>query len=165
MKRPLAAATWLLSIAWPLGAAGSATFPAQVDQTLSLTKTVEQIVPSPSGNSSGNGCLLCHTTEAGGFNTNNAFGTMMKNSGAQGGYPRTVGPAILNLEQADPRAIADLVNGINPNNDPAALSSDPVPQYGCSASARGPGEWPESGEFMAIVSFISLALRRRARKS
>jgi hypothetical protein len=90
---------------------------------------------------------------------------MMKNSGAVGANPSTVRPALLTLQQNDPRAIADLEMGINPNDDPAALSSDPVPKYGCSVRAGVVDGWAESGSFMAIASLASFVRRRRPRKS
>jgi MYXO-CTERM domain-containing protein len=87
----------------------------------------------------------------------------MKENGAVGAEPATVGPALDKLAQTDPRAIMDLVDGINPNDDPTALSNDPVPEYGCAMTARnGPPGWPPAA---LVLGGLGIPVLRRVRRS
>jgi hypothetical protein len=161
-----ASLAFLVATAWSTSAAASRTFPPVVDQHLKLTgaATIEHAVAPPDG------CLLCHTTELGGTGSNNAFGALLRQYGAVGGNPATVGPALDAVEMVDPHAIDDVIMGINPNDDHMTpTESLPQPSYGCSvASESVPGQGV-TGVFMAVASFASLALfagrtRRAARR-
>jgi hypothetical protein len=153
---------FLAVTAWSGPALASATFPAVVDQHLKLTgsATIEHAVAPPDG------CLLCHMTESGGFGTNNAFGSALRQHGAVGAEPSTVGPALDALEAVDPHAIDDIQMGINPNNDHSdPTESLPTPDYGCSvASARrsGADEWAFAFLSFASVAWLVRGGRRRA---
>ncbi len=154
MTRITASAAALLALAWSFPSRASTTFPAAVDSHLGLKKTVEQIDPPQ-------GCLLCHNNPNGGLGTNNAFGTLMKENGAVAAEDGKIGPALDALAQTDPRAIMDLVSGIDPNADPAALSGDPVPHYGCGSIAAAPARGSQVGALFGL-GLACLALRRRA---
>ena len=129
MKKSIA---FLIVMAWSRYAAASSSFPAAVDQHLMLTgtATVQVKVAPPDG------CLLCHVTESGGFGTNNAFGASLKRDGAVGTEPNTVGPALDMIKMQQPRAVDDILMGINPIDDPESLQGAlPQPEYGCSVGA------------------------------
>lgn len=157
MKRSLAL---LVAMAWTSQAAASTSFPQQVDDHLKLTgaATIERAVAPPDG------CLLCHQTELGGFGTNNAFGTKLRQNGAVGAEPGTVGPALDAVEKIDPRAIDDIVMGINPNDDPDDdVPPLPQPSYGCAmngGAAAGDEAWAAS-----LLAIAALATSRRRRRS
>jgi hypothetical protein len=159
------AARWLpllIVAAWSSPAVASPSFPATVDQDLMLTgsMTIEKAAAPPDG------CLLCHTTEAGGLGTNNQFGTLMLQDGTTAEEPATVGPALNDIAANEPRAIHDIVMGINPNDDPTALQGAlPVPSYGCAVGRahelRRASTWAPLWAFG--LAWIGLAARRRRR--
>jgi hypothetical protein len=140
-------------------AIASSTFPAQVDATLSELAMMN--VSIESGAAPPDGCLLCHKSESGGLGTNNAFGDMMKAAGAVAATPGTVKPALLKLAQSNPRAIMDVAEGTNPNNDPSALSSDPVPEYGCGSIAGATYRGNSTPALVFGVSLLGVCLLRR----
>jgi hypothetical protein len=158
-----ASLTFLVVAAWSTTVAASSSFPPVVDQHLMLTgsATIEKAAAPPDG------CLLCHMSEAGGFGTNNAFGSLLREHGAVGTEPSTVGPALDAVEAIDPHAIDDIVMGINPNDDHSMPTvALPQPSYGCAAA---PGPVTRDGA-STLVLFASFALfagvrRRRARTS
>jgi MYXO-CTERM domain-containing protein len=153
VKRSLAL---LVAMAWTSQAAASTSFPQQVDDHLKLTgaATIERAVAPPDG------CLLCHQTELGGFGTNNAFGARLRQNGAVGAEPSTVGAALDALDRMDPRAIDDIMTGINPNDDPEDdVPPLPQPSYGCTMSggaAAGDEAWAA-----ALLAIAVLATSRR----
>jgi MYXO-CTERM domain-containing protein len=148
---------FLLVTAWTVGAAASTSFPSAVDEHLKLTGalTVENAYPP-----TGMGCLLCHVTPVGGFGTNNTFGTKLREKGAVGAVPSTVGPALDALAQVDPRAIDDLMMGINPNDDPEdPVHPLPQPEYGCAmngAPSTNDAPWA-----LALLALAAVAGSRR----
>lgn len=148
----IVAATLLATLLGSEGAArATPDFPAAADQDLMLPSGwVESKVDPPDG------CHLCHVNESGGMPLT-AFGTLMQDDGAVAyEATSTAGPALKAIESADPRAIADIEKGVDPNTDPTALTADPVPEYGCTtASPRAP-----SGA-AGIVLFAALALAFR----
>ena len=154
----------LIVAAWSTPAVASPSFPATVDQDLMLTgsKTIEMGAAPPDG------CLLCHTTEAGGLGTNNQFGTLMLQDGATAEEPATVGPALNEISTHEPRAITDIIMGINPNDDPTALEGAlPIPSYGC---AVGPAHERRRASGWAPLAALGLAwtglaARRRRRRA
>ncbi len=156
-----AALAVLVAALWAASADASTSFPSQVDSHLKLTgaKQIEQTMPPP-----GLGCLLCHTTEVGGLGTNNWFGGLMKQHGAVGAQPETVGPALDAVALAAPQAIQDIQAGINPNDDPAAIASAtslPQPEYGCTTARSSASD----GSWVPFAAIASLALARRRRVS
>jgi hypothetical protein len=163
MNRGQLCLPFLMALAWTRPAAASPTFPAVVDTDLDLTgaMTIERAAAPPDG------CLLCHLTEQGGLGTNNAFGSMMLQNGTAPDETATVGPALDAIKTADPRAIQDIVDGINPNDDPMALQSAlPVPEYGCAVGSRA--ERPMTGSKppwvgLATIGLAAVAFRRRRR--
>jgi hypothetical protein len=138
-------------------AAASSTFPAAVDQALGLTASqrIEVTIDPPLG------CRLCHENDSGGNGTNNAFGLDMLMSGAIGTAPSTVGPALAAIQRQNPRAVSDIVMGVNPNDDPLALSDDPVPMYGCGSVAASGTSF---GDLMAAVGASLVIVAGRARR-
>jgi|HubBroStandDraft_4_1064222.scaffolds.fasta_scaffold19680_3 hypothetical protein len=163
MKKGHLCLPFLMVVAWAYPAAASPTFPPVVDQDLDLTgaMTIEKAAAPPDG------CLLCHLTEQGGLGTNNQFGTMMLQNGTAPDEPATLGPALDAVKMIDPRAIQDIIDGINPNDDPAALQSAlPVPEYGCAVRSRA--ERRMNGSMppwvgLATIGFAAVAFRRRRR--
>jgi MYXO-CTERM domain-containing protein len=152
---------FLFVTAWSAPAVASTSFPAVVDQHLKLTgaTTVENAYPP-----AGMGCLLCHMTPSGGIGTNNTFGAKLREKGAVGAEPSTVGPALDALEQVDPRAIDDLVMGINPNDD----SEDPVrplpqPEYGCAMTTGANALNDEAWAVALLAIAAAVGLRRKSR--
>jgi hypothetical protein len=138
-------------------ALASATFPAEVDKDLKLTVRIEDFIPPQ-----GQGCRLCHSSDQGGYNTNNTFGTMMKNAGATGTVTGSVDGALAKLSETAPRAIMDIQSMINPNDDPLALNNDPIPQYGCgSIAGAAPPEGARMVPFFALGALGLCLLRRR----
>jgi hypothetical protein len=149
---------FLIVMAWSGHAAASSSFPAAVDEHLKLTgaDTVEaRVAPK-------DGCLLCHVTESGGFGTNNAFGLALKRAGAVGTEPNTVGPALDVLQMQLPKAIDDILMGINPNDDPQSLEGTlPQPEYGCSLAA--PATRHEEAWSASLLALALLAWGARGR--
>jgi len=161
LRRSLALLCLTALTGWSLGAAGSSTFPAEVDQHLKLSgsATIENAVAPP------HGCLLCHTTEQGGFMTNNAFGAELRQQGAIGTRPSTVGPALDAVEMIDPRAIDDIRMGINPNDDHSnPTTALPQPSFGCSLSADRGGERRGGLGWLGILGSVALLWLRGARR-
>jgi hypothetical protein len=159
----LAVFAWAaLCLGLPGIAQASATFPQEVDKILMLQTPVEDIA-APLG--PGGGCLLCHQSPSGGFGTNNAFGTMMKNAGCVGTVTGSVDFALAKLEQTAPRAIADLQMAMDPNNDPLAINNDPVPQYGCGSVAGWTTRAADRGAAVpTALAVIALCLIRRHKR-
>jgi hypothetical protein len=147
-----------LFVLWSPPAYGSPAFPAEVDKQLGLTgdMVIEKHIDPTTG------CLLCHVVEQGGNGTNNAFGLEMKQAGVVGTETQTIGPALAQLAQENPRAIQDIRSGINPNDDPLATSGRPVPQYGCG-SVAGALDGSAWGGGIAAAAGLALARRRRGR--
>jgi hypothetical protein len=138
---------------WAATASASTTFPQAVDDHLKLTGNmrIEVAVAPPDG------CLLCHMTEAGGFGTNNAFGTELRMHGAVGAEPSTVGPALDSLEASDPHSIDDISMGINPNNDHSMpIAVLPQPEYGCTMTAPSGRETDVPAAFIAALVGVAL---------
>jgi hypothetical protein len=156
-----ASLTCLVVAAWSTTVAASATFPPVVDQHLMLTgsATIEKAAAPPDG------CLLCHMSEAGGYGTNNAFGSLLREHGAVGMEPSTVGPALDAVEAIDPHAIDDIVMGINPNDDHTTPTvALPQPSYGCAA-APGPVTHGGASSLLLFASFALFAGRVRGRRA
>jgi hypothetical protein len=133
-------------------------FPAAVDAALHLTgsNTVEEAVAPRDG------CLLCHTTEAGGDQNLDHFGSEMLRNGAVQYEPGTVAGALQAIAMSDPLAISDIKMGINPNDDPkwlsGATSTDPVPTYGCGSVSPAP---PNGFGGAVVLASIAAALIAR----
>jgi uncharacterized protein (TIGR03382 family) len=143
---------------WESVAAASTSFPAAVDQHLNLTggNTIEAKVAPPDG------CLLCHMTESGGFDTNNAFGSELREHGAVGTETGTVGPALDAVEADDPHAIDDIRMGINPNNDTSTpIQALPQPGYGCSTGSSNPRDVDATAALAAAALAAILVVNRR----
>jgi hypothetical protein len=114
------------------------------------------------------GCLLCHQSELGGLNTNNAFGHELLQNGAMPAEPGTVDGALMATETSDPLAIQDIKTGVNPNNDPTWLtrstSSDPTPRYGCAVTAARTEVGPSRLALFASLGLLVAAGARRTRR-
>jgi hypothetical protein len=134
-------------------------FPAAVEQALMIPAgTIASKVDPPDG------CHLCHVNGSAGGDPLTSFGNLMKANGAvEYEASGTAGPAIAVIEAMDPRFIADIKNGMDPNRDPNAASTntDPAPQYGCGSIAPGMPRAPAGG---AIVGVLALASRRGRRR-
>ncbi|MCL2448965.1 MAG: hypothetical protein FWD17_08470, partial [Polyangiaceae bacterium] len=63
------------------------------------------------------------------------------------------------MQQTNPRALDDLRMGQDPNNDPAALGGDPVPEYGCGSIATSPR--PALATLVAWAALVGLGVIRR----
>jgi hypothetical protein len=157
MRFAITALLTLGTVVWQVSALASETFPAEVDKDLGLVAPgrVEDIDPP------GGGCLLCHLSTSGGSGTNNVFGGMMLKAGCQGMITRSVDVALAKLEQTAPRAIADIRSGMDPNDDPLALSADPIPQYGCGSIAGPTPHGNSDGMPLLGLGALGLCLLRR----
>ncbi|HXX70325.1 MAG TPA: hypothetical protein VEK07_24305 [Polyangiaceae bacterium] len=129
-------------------------FPAAVDQDLVLgSGWVETKVAPPDG------CHLCHVNDppAAPGPPMTAFGTLMLNDGATPYMAAsTAGPALMAIQASNPRAIADIEKGTDPNTDPTALTNDPVPEYGCTSVSPGP---PTGASGILLFGAFVLAFR------
>jgi hypothetical protein len=151
-------------IAWSSRADATPDFPAAVDAALDLTgsNTVEALVAPHDG------CLLCHTTEVGGDQNLNRFGSEMHQNGAvQFDANATAGGALQAIAMSDPLAISDIKMGINPNDDPKWLSgstsTDPVPTYGCGSVSPAPPNGFGGAVVLASIAAALIAARSRRR--
>jgi hypothetical protein len=105
------------------------------------------------------GCTLCHTTDSGGKSLR-AFGALVEQYGAQPYQASTLVQALAEVEQKEPQLIADIKAGRDPNDDPRA-SSQPTPEYGCSASRHGGAGSPGLlGWLLAVVALAASRLGR-----
>lgn len=133
-------------------------FPPALDQDLMLgTGWVETKVDPPDG------CHLCHVNGSQGGTPLTSFGTIMQNNGAVPYEAEaTAGAALAAIQSADPRAIADIEKGADPNTDPTALTRDPVPEYGCNSVSPG---FPSGEGGLVLLGALALTFRlaRRSR--
>ena len=156
-KNLLAALVVVGFFARSVDARATPDFPPAVDADLMLPSGwVETKVDSPDG------CHLCHVNQQGGQPLT-AFGTLMQDDGA---VPyeaaSTAASALAAIGTADPKAIADIKNGTDPNLDPTALSGDPVPEYGCGSVAPGAPPGRAGGVALGALALgFGLARRRR----
>ena len=97
--------------------------------------------------------------------TNNAFGAELRQQGAIGTRPSTVGPALDAVEMTDPHAIDDIRMGINPNDDHSSPTTAlPQPSFGCSISADRREERRGGLEWLGIPGSVALLWLRGARR-
>jgi hypothetical protein len=157
MRLAITALAALAVVCTAAPAHASASFPAEVDKYLKLTAPIESFIPPQ-----GQGCRLCHSSDTGGYNTNNTFGTMMKNAGTMGTVTGSVDIGLAKLTQTAPRAIMDIQSMMNPNDDPLALNNDPIPAYGCGSIAGvRPPESARMAPLLALGALSLFLLRRR----
>jgi hypothetical protein len=131
-------------------AAAEPNFPATVDAFIMQPGLVEGLF----SDTNPPGCRLCHQNGAVGGVPLTAFGTAL---GIQSTAPSAdeLTAALKQLQGTNPRAIQDLEMGMNPNSDPAALSDDPVPEYGCASIS---GEPARNGQDLASLAFLGLVV-------
>jgi hypothetical protein len=115
-----------------LPASAEPSFPKDVDTFIMQPGLVEGLFPD----SSQPGCHLCHVNGSLGQLPLTPFGTALR---IQSTAPSDgeLQAALGTLSSTNPRAFMDLEMGQDPNQDPTALSGDPVPQYGCGSIAAG----------------------------
>jgi hypothetical protein len=163
MKKLAPLLPFVAATLWGGSVFASTSFPAQVDQHLGLQdpKKVEDV---DGQGPDGDGCLLCHTTLAGGLGTNNQFGQLLLRNGAVADEPGTIGPALDAIKMSDPTAIDDIEMGINPNDDPQAfVGQPPQPSYGCDVAGSTPGREESLAAVSLCGAFAFAASRRRQR--
>jgi hypothetical protein len=160
-KKLLAIAVYVFSTAVGARAGATATFPSEIEKHLALpTGAVAKIAPP-------DGCHLCHVNGAVGSQPLTGWGTLMKSYGAVKYQEATVDGALDAIQASSPNLIADLKNGIDPNNDhdaggAASANLELVPQYGCGSVAPGRPRG-ESGAWLLVI-IASFTLLRRARQ-
>jgi hypothetical protein len=144
-----AVSTFCVIAATATVARGEQPYPTDIDQMLGVS--VETIKPPM-------GCELCHTDPNGGTTSLRPFGQLMVSKYGLTTDTATLAPAVQALEMDNPKLVADLKSGTDPNTD----VSDPVPLYGCSAAGRRGGE----GAALVLLGMVGVAaaLGRRARR-
>jgi len=146
--RSLALAALALLAASP--AFASATFPPEIDSTLSLAA-------APA-------CTLCHQTLSGGFGTVvKPFGQQMQARGCAAGDLDSLNNALAALEgeasDVDGDGIGD-IQELRDGTDPNSAGDASGPEYGCIGNvAPVRSVWPGAAVVLAALALI--AVRRR----
>lgn len=154
---------WLFGavlVSWAAPCLALPSFPGDVDQFLMMPGLVEKLFPMTM--TSAPGCNLCHLD--GGGSELGPFGNSLGLSPSTVSDPALFS-ALASLESTNPRGLDDLKMGINPNTDPAFLSADPSPQYGCTiGSSRREAGRTDVLIWCCIAAMTTVCYRRRRAK-
>lgn len=153
------ASAFAVAIGWASSAEAHPGYPAVVDKSLGLTKTVEAIFPPM-------GCQLCHNSPAGADQLK-AFGSLLVStyglsSDMGSEHDPSLEQALIGLKASDPAAVEDLQHGVDPNADTTVFAGAlPTPQYGCSVGTSRSDEGPAASWPAVLAPFAVLFYRRR----
>jgi hypothetical protein len=158
--RAVVVPAWAFAAAfgWASPAWAHPGYPAVVDKSLGLTKTVETIFPTM-------GCQLCHNSPSGADQLK-AFGSLLVStyglsSDMGSEHDPSLEQALIGLKASDSAAVEDLQHGVDPNGDPTVFAGAlPTPQYGCSMGTSRVDEGL-GRSWLAILPPLAVLLHRR----